>query len=404
MKAEELIQALNDVDERYIKEAVSYKRTGGSVKLWRAIAIAACVCLAVSAALTITSMNHNGSLQTDSAKQAESDPGDYYAEEVEELPLYYAADEALSAPGSNAAVASEAAAPDYACEESTYDTYEEAVYDGEVYEDAAYEAKAATDSAEAGLARPALTGSGVSAEAMTEAQAQNAPKIIYNVYMEMQTREYDKAVSEIEQAVAACDGYSENQNMSNNSSAYRSASYTIRIPAGNLEDFLQQAGEIGTVTYINKSAEDVSEAYYDVQSRLDTARTKQERLQELLAQAEDMADIIEIESAISDTQWEIDNYSGTLRYYDSQVDYSTVNISLQEVYEVVTEEAPMNFGDKVAQAFTQGVKSVGEFFRDLVVWISSVWIWLLIIAAVAVAVILIIRKAVRTRKQKKDSE
>ena len=117
-----------------------------------------------------------------------------------------------------------------------------------------------------------------------------------------------------------------------------------------------------------------------------------------------MADIIEIESAISDTQWEIDNYSGTLRYYDSQVDYSTVNISLQEVYEVVTEEAPMNFGDKVAQAFTQGVKSVGEFFRDLVVWISSVWIWLLIIAAVAVAVILIIRKAVRTRKQKKDSE
>ena len=111
-----------------------------------------------------------------------------------------------------------------------------------------------------------------------------------------------------------------------------------------------------------------------------------------MSEAKDMADIIELESAISDAQWEIDNYTGTLKNYDSQVQYSTVNISLREVYEIVTEEVPQTFGEKIAQAFSQGVKSVGTFFKNAVLWISASWIWILIAAAIIVAVILIIRR------------
>ncbi len=384
MKAQDIIQAMNDIDEKYIKEALHYRPVQKSVMVWRSVAIAACAFLAVSAALMAVIATRPGSdvssVSDVSGKYVEYDAAQesIRTEEAAEEPMYYAAQETSG------------------YDDMMYEAAAEEVY---------FDAKSAAGSLDNAAPRQTLTGSTIQAAtadlAETEEIAQAVPdvsdeaslytpKIIYNVYMEMQTREYENTLSEIEQAIAANNGYSESQSLSNGSGSYRSASYTIRIPAENLDSFLAQAGEIAAVTYVDKRVEDVSEYYYDTQSRLDSAETKLARLQELLNEAEDMADIIELESAISDAQWEIDNYAGTLKNYDSQVQYSTVSISLQEVYEVITDEAPQSFGEKIAQAFSQGVKSVGTFFQNAVLWLSASWIWILIAAAVITAVILII--------------
>ena len=380
MKAQDIILAMNDIDEKYIKEAAFYKPSNSSLKIWRAVAIAACVCLAVSAVFMTAVVSQNP-VQNNALRES------LRVTESQTEAAYMPAD-AASGYAAEADMIYEAAA-----EEVFYDDYDASPLD----------AKMAAGSVESGAGKPTLGNSTIQAETPLQAEtgtdaAEFSPKIIYNVYMEMQTREYDTAVSEIEQAISANNGYSESQNQSNGSSSYRNANYTIRIPAENLDSFLAQTEEIGTVTYIDKSARDVSEDYYDIQSRLVSAKTKLERLQQLLGEAEDMADIIELESAISDTQWEIDSYTGTIRYYDSQVRYSTVSISLREVYEIVTEEVPLTFGEKIAQAFSQGVKGVGTFFKNLVLWVSASWIWLIIAAAVIAAVILIIRQ-IRNRKR-----
>ena len=106
------------------------------------------------------------------------------------------------------------------------------------------------------------------------------------------------------------------------------------------QDLLAQVGELCHVTYQEQDSDNVSEAYYDTESRLITQQTKLERLQTLLAQAETMEDIITIESAISDTELEIEQLTGTLRQYDSLVDFSTVYITLQEVYQLSNVEEP----------------------------------------------------------------
>ena len=60
-----------------------------------------------------------------------------------------------------------------------------------------------------------------------------------------------------------------------------------------------------------------------------------------------MEDIITIESAISETEYEIERLSGTMRHYDALVDYATVTLELSEVYRLSgTEDAPKSFGDK----------------------------------------------------------
>ena len=133
----------------------------------------------------------------------------------------------------------------------------------------------------------------------------------------------------------------------------------MRIPADQFQPFLDQVGTLCHVTYQEQTSENVSEAYYDAESRLATQRTKLERLQNLLAQAENMEDIITIESAISDTELEIERLTGTLRQYDALVDYATVYLSLQEVYQLSNVEEPAtSFASRMGAAFASGWRGV----------------------------------------------
>ena len=239
-------------------------------------------------------------------------------------------------------------------------------------------------------------------------------KMIYNGYMEMQTQDFDAAASGIEALVRELGGYFQQSSVSNRgSSSYRYGSYTIRIPAAQFEAFFQRAGQLCHVTYTNTTADDVSESYYDTEARLETARIKLERLQQLLAKATSMEDIITIESAISETEWDIENLSGTLRHYDALVDYATVNVELSEVYQLSGQDkAVTTFGGRLGQSFVNGLRAVGSALEDFAVWLAYSWVWLAVIAAVIVVVIRIVRRRGGGKKklpqkgkaQKEDAE
>ena len=147
------------------------------------------------------------------------------------------------------------------------------------------------------------------------------------------------------------------------------------------------------MTYSNAETDDVSESYYDTQARLETARIKLERLQTLLAKATSMDDIITIESAISETEWDIESLSGTLRHYDALVDYATINVELSEVYKLSgQDEAVTTFGGRLGQSFVNGLQAVGNALEEFAVWLAYSWIWLLVIAAVIVVIVRIVRR------------
>lgn len=212
--------------------------------------------------------------------------------------------------------------------------------------------------------------------------AQQDAKIIYTADLSMQTLTFEEAVEDITAAVESAAGYFAESSISGQGSGYRYAHYTARIPVENFEDFITTMGEVCHVTYSSTSAQDISDVYYDTDSRLVTAKTKLARLQELLAQADNMADIITIESAITDTEWQIENLSGTLRGYDDQVDYATVYMDLNEVYKLSgTENSPITLGQRISQSFAQGFRSVGQALENLLVWLAGSWIWLIVIAA-----------------------
>ena len=237
-------------------------------------------------------------------------------------------------------------------------------------------------------------------------------KMVYTANMDLQTLSFDKADADISALVEEMGGYFEQRSISNRSSGYRFAEYTVRVPAEKFNDFCSQMGTLCHLVYKNESADNITESYYDTQSRLVTAQTKLERLQELLRRAESMEDIITIESAISETEWTIENLTGTLRTYDSLVGYSTVYMSLSEVYELAGQgQAPVTFGDRLGESFLDGLKSIGRTAQNFAVWLAYSWFWLLVIVVIVIVVIRTIRRRKNgkpifhlKKKAKADSE
>ena len=223
-------------------------------------------------------------------------------------------------------------------------------------------------------------------------------KIIYTADMSLETKEFDEAQQALEDVVNELGGYFESRSV-NQGGHYRSLDCTVRVPVKNFITFLDRAGETAHVTNRSEYLEDVSEAYYDQEARLATQRIKLERLQELLGKAENMADIITIESAISETELQIEYLTGSLRQYDSQINYSTVSIYLREVYRLSTdEEAPVTFGDRIASAFSSGLSSGVANLDDFAIFVARNWLSLLILIAVIAAAVLFFRRR-RSRKK-----
>lgn len=235
-----------------------------------------------------------------------------------------------------------------------------------------------------GSMMPAAEGSGETGSAV------QGSKRIYTATLQLETTGFDEAVSALTELVDGSGGWVSSSSVSNQSSSYRYADLTVRVPVEKYRDFLTQAGELCHLLYTQEYVDDVTEAYYDAAGRLETQQIKLERLQKLLAQAEKMEDIITIESAISETEQMIDSLSGTLQHYDSQVDYATVNISLQEVGKLSNVEEPTaTLGGRLAAAFTSGCRSFLTAAEDLLVALVYSWVWLVILAA---AVIVVVRR------------
>lgn len=217
-------------------------------------------------------------------------------------------------------------------------------------------------------------------------------KLIYTADINLETTEFDASIAGLEDLVDSMNGYFESSYV-NNYGSYRSGNYSVRVPAEHFDGFCTAVGQLCQLNSISRSARDVSEAYYDAESRLLTQQTKLERLQALLAKAESMEDIITLESAISETEYNIEQLTGTLRKYDSLVGYSTVNICIDEVYKLTEIEEPViGFGAKLMQAFKTGCGNFVDNLQRTLLRMARNWVgWFIFIVIVVVAVVIVLR-------------
>lgn len=227
-------------------------------------------------------------------------------------------------------------------------------------------------------------------------------KLIQRADYEVQTTDYPAAETALEALVERCGAYFEYQETSGGgyyeSAARRWGSFTIRVPKEQYDAFTGSVGEVGHVVSQSGSAEDVGQNYSDIELRLQTQRTKQERLLALLEKAATMEDIISLENALSETEYQIEQYTSDLKRYDSLIDFATIELRLTEVARISDEPgevAPL--GARVASAFGEGLHSFGDGLGNLAVWLAYHAVGVAALLAVLMGAGLAVRRRLRKR-------
>ena len=215
---------------------------------------------------------------------------------------------------------------------------------------------------------------GAEAEEASPKAGQNA-KLIRRAELEIQTEAFDTAAASLEALVAEAGGYFQSAQVEGGSlrdqNAARYGNYVIRLPEENFSAFLDQSGTLGYVVRRSESSENVSQAYYDTETRLAAQRTKQERLLALLAQADTMESIIELENALSETEYEIQSLTTDLEHYDDLIDYATVDLYLAEVLSLSqTPGETAGLGERMAAGLSASAAGLVQGVQDLLVWLS----------------------------------
>lgn len=127
---------------------------------------------------------------------------------------------------------------------------------------------------------------------------------------------------------------------------------TVKVPASSFEDAMNSTGDFGELLSRSISTENVSENYYDLETRLETRKILQEKLESYLAGAKSISDLLEIERQLNDVTSELESMEKQFRRLSNQIDFSTISISCR--LPANTTEAGFETPD-----FLQGLKDFG---------------------------------------------
>ena len=246
------------------------------------------------------------------------------------------------------------------------------------------------------------TGSGAAPEGSPE-------KLIYSASATVETTEFDRTIEKLSALVEQYGGFVESSSINGSNyytqsrgySSERYASYVIRVPSGKFSALMGSLSTLGNVPYSHTYTENITAQYYDTDARLSAYQTQEARLLEMMEAAETVEDLIAIEEKLTELRYQIESLQSTLKNWDRQVAYSTLDLEVQEVIEY-TPESRMSYGQELALALTNGLRRTGEFFKDLLLAIVGALPALVILAVVLAILIPVWKKHRKARRAKKN--
>ena len=269
-----------------------------------------------------------------------------------------------------------------------------------------------TDSGSAELSQEAVLSQEVSNPATDPARTSDEAtpverKLIRNVSMHLETREFDALTKSISDAVTFFGGYMEQSDVSGNSLYWsderssRCSNLTARIPENKLDAFLTEVSGQGNVTYKNESVQDVTLQYTDITSRKKTLQMEQDRLWELLEKAESVDAVIALEARLSEVRYQLESIESQLRTLDNQIVYSTVYLSIQEV-QVLTSTDPDTIPVRIQKGLSRSLNTLKISSIDFLVWFISSLPILAVFAVLVFIAVIILKKPLKRRKTRKQ--
>src|SRR5437016_4367557 len=156
-------------------------------------------------------------------------------------------------------------------------------------------------------------------------------KLIRNAIVELEILSFDNAVQKITAVANEEHGYIATTDSEKQANGKLRGQVVVKVLPENLDLFLQKIRSLGELKKQTLGTEDVTKAYFDTDARLKNAHVMEQRLIDMLkTKTGKVSDLLQVEKELGRVREVIEKMQGELKYWDSQVQFATVTISLAE--------------------------------------------------------------------------
>lgn len=204
------------------------------------------------------------------------------------------------------------------------------------------------------------------------------------VTLELEGQRFDTAFGQVVNAATRLGGTVVSSDTTTADTGATAGSVTVQVPVERYEDLLVGVGEIGTVVSRQITAQDVTDEFTDLESRLRHLQAQERFYLELLEDAEGVADAIAVQQQLEGLQGQIEQVQGRLQLLDARTTFSTLTVELFEPgapVELAGAGGPRpDFGQYWAQArdafvnVVGGMLVVGFFVAPLLVLLAAAYL------------------------------
>jgi hypothetical protein len=190
--------------------------------------------------------------------------------------------------------------------------------------------------------------------------------VIENADLAIVVKDPKARMAEINALANEFHGYVVSSNLYQSSTSFGKevpeATIVIRVPSERLDEALDRIKEGAVdIDYENRSGQDITNVYVDLQAQLKAKQAAEAKLLEIMDQASRAEDVLAIYLQVQQVQTEIEQLKGQIQYYDEAVAMSSISVRL------IAEEStqPIQIGPWTPEGAAK------DAIRDLILFVQN---------------------------------
>lgn len=201
-------------------------------------------------------------------------------------------------------------------------------------------------------------------------------KIVKTANLTIEVKDYQKYYESARVGVKQLGGYIATEEQ--NESDYKiENTVVIKVPVDKFDETVNKFLSGKEKVIVKKiSSDDVTSELVDIKSRMEAKKQVRQRYLDLLKQARNMEEILQVQNEINDIQVDIEAAAGRMQYLTQSAAYSTIHLNFYQVLNPnASDNQPPSYGFRIVDSFKNGLQWIGELLIALI----SLWpAWLII--------------------------
>ena len=170
----------------------------------------------------------------------------------------------------------------------------------------------------------------------------------------------------------------------------------IRVPSQFFDEAMQDLGKVADLRSAKRTSEDVTTEVIDIDVRVRAQEKSLERIELLLARAQNLRDIIAIESQLTRRQAELDSLKAQQAYLADQTSLSTITVFLERTEKKAAPVEPEEAG--FVAGLERGWDALGRAATVLATGLGAVLPFMVLLLLLGVPTWLLVRSLLRRRQ------